>query len=316
MPRKQTPYLTIGQAAEHLGLAVDTVRRLEAKGELKALRTAGGHRRFPREAVEAFRARRDATATRRSPRPRLATPRRGPTPARRPQTTAPHRPPPLVDSPDDEPDEFWADPEEWHESEQASPPRRRSTPTQVFSPPATGPARPTEVSDMESVKKAREEQQRLRGIKAHGVQWIPYGVPAKWHAKVIDDLDRYVTADRFPDWVSEWEAQRVVRGRVEDVLKPYREEAAEEAARRKQSEDASRRAAVLIDHGVNYARQETYSDWDYTPACEARREVEERLKAEIKANWTELRVRDRVDEILSQWEGEDEDDEDDDYDDE
>ena len=47
--------LTIGQAAERLGLAVDTVRRLEAKGELRAHRTPGGHRRFHVAVLDAYR---------------------------------------------------------------------------------------------------------------------------------------------------------------------------------------------------------------------------------------------------------------------
>ena len=53
-------YLTIGQTAKRLGLEVDTVRKLERTGRIKAARTTGGHRRFTVEEVDRYR--RDAKA--------------------------------------------------------------------------------------------------------------------------------------------------------------------------------------------------------------------------------------------------------------
>ena len=47
--------ITIGQAAEILGVTTQTVRRYVAMGQLDASRTMGGHRRLQRQAVEALR---------------------------------------------------------------------------------------------------------------------------------------------------------------------------------------------------------------------------------------------------------------------
>jgi excisionase family DNA binding protein len=44
--------LTIGEAAEALGVSVKTLRRWDAAGTIVAVRTEGGHRRFPRAEVQ------------------------------------------------------------------------------------------------------------------------------------------------------------------------------------------------------------------------------------------------------------------------
>lgn len=47
MPAQTDRSLRIGEAAELLGVGVDTVRRWEADGRLTSVRTAGGQRRVP-----------------------------------------------------------------------------------------------------------------------------------------------------------------------------------------------------------------------------------------------------------------------------
>ncbi|MEM6327283.1 MAG: helix-turn-helix domain-containing protein [Bacteroidota bacterium] len=47
--------LTVRQAADLLGVHVDTIRRWTDEGRLPETRTPGGHRRIPREAAEALR---------------------------------------------------------------------------------------------------------------------------------------------------------------------------------------------------------------------------------------------------------------------
>lgn len=47
MPR----LLSIGEAAQYLGVSVDTVRRWEAEGKIESIRTEGGHRRFSAAAL-------------------------------------------------------------------------------------------------------------------------------------------------------------------------------------------------------------------------------------------------------------------------
>ena len=66
------PLLSIGEAARLLGISVDTVREMENSGQIRALRTAGGHRRFRVEDVEAL-------LRRHSGSPRSEAPRSAPT---------------------------------------------------------------------------------------------------------------------------------------------------------------------------------------------------------------------------------------------
>lgn len=47
--------LPIGEAARLLGVAVSTVRRWDASGDLKSVRTPGNQRRFRRSDVERLR---------------------------------------------------------------------------------------------------------------------------------------------------------------------------------------------------------------------------------------------------------------------
>src|SRR5579862_5544288 len=54
------PQLTVGQAAELLGVSPDTVRRLADRGELKASRTQGGRRRFDGAALARYAQRKHA----------------------------------------------------------------------------------------------------------------------------------------------------------------------------------------------------------------------------------------------------------------
>jgi excisionase family DNA binding protein len=57
--RDPPPSLSIGDAARLLGVSIRTVRRWEAQGRIRAVRTGGGHRRFPvAEVVQMQRARR------------------------------------------------------------------------------------------------------------------------------------------------------------------------------------------------------------------------------------------------------------------
>lgn len=58
MPSTQTyvqpEWLTISEAAEIVGVHVDTLRRWDAAGRIPAARTPTGHRRFRRSDVEAL----------------------------------------------------------------------------------------------------------------------------------------------------------------------------------------------------------------------------------------------------------------------
>ena len=64
-------YLSVGEAAKRLGVSVDVVRSLVERGELRAIRTGGGHRRIRDDDVErrrtTQRASRSGPQVRRSP---------------------------------------------------------------------------------------------------------------------------------------------------------------------------------------------------------------------------------------------------------
>lgn len=55
-------WLTLGQAAAQLGVHPATLRRWSDEGEIRALVTPGGHRRFAQTDLDAFRERRDVQA--------------------------------------------------------------------------------------------------------------------------------------------------------------------------------------------------------------------------------------------------------------
>ena len=64
-PGPASPTLRIGEAAEMLGVTVDTLRRWEAEGRLAIVRTSGGQRRVPMDEVRRLLAeRRRATIER------------------------------------------------------------------------------------------------------------------------------------------------------------------------------------------------------------------------------------------------------------
>lgn len=53
--RRNNNLLTIREAAELLGVSIDTLRRWDSLGKLKALRSAGGHRYYSPEQIDRFR---------------------------------------------------------------------------------------------------------------------------------------------------------------------------------------------------------------------------------------------------------------------
>jgi len=299
--------LTIGEAARRLDLAVDTVRRLERDGILAAERTPGGHRRFREDVIAGY-------ARGQRPAAKPVAVRRAALTRSVPATTGTIFDDPLyADEPitdeydypeDDDPEDDPADGDDPDGDDDIGAVRTTTTahePTRRW----TVPDRELEVPKMENRTRAKDEAARLNGYKAHGVTCIPYDVPASWRSKVIAELGTYVTASRFPDWVSDTEAKKIVQGFVRDLLQPQREEAARETQRAtlKAQRDAEERTRQkLIEDGIRYAGISTVNGWDETPAEEAREEVEEALRTEVTPTWSQRRVRELVDEILADWE--------------
>jgi hypothetical protein len=140
---------------------------------------------------------------------------------------------------------------------------------------------------------------------------MPWNLSAEWQGKVIADLERYVTAIQFPAALSYAKAAEIVRARVAEVLRPYHE--AEEKAKRekKAKEEADRRRGALITHGTDYARRET-SDWEWSAGHESRDEVKKVLEREVEHDWTEREVENAVDQVLDEWDDDDDEEWDDD----
>jgi excisionase family DNA binding protein len=307
-------YLTIGQTAKRLGLEVDTVRKLERDGKIRAVRTRGGHRRFTEEEIDRFRKSRRKTATAK------AGSRRRPSPGRRARPTriAPNRHPRTGEFaaqdacfPDDLDDIDEALPndefdEEVRDGIYSAPPPVPPAPRVVQPPPApaTRPslfeARPAPVAPAAATLSGFVEQLRLQRIKGYGRAAMPYGLPAEWQGRVIAELERYVTLIQFPADLSETKAAEIVRARVAEVLRPYHDTEEKAAQQKKAKEAAEMRRAALIAHGGEYARRET-SDWDWSASHEARDEGKKVLEREVEHDWTEREVEDEVDEILDEW---------------
>ncbi len=261
--RTRKPYLITSEVAVILKCSVDEVRRLETDGEIVAVRTRGRHRHFDRASVEAYRRRR--TAPHRKSVPRKTEPDR---PARRP--TAGGEPlPSELDEILDEEEALRALAEE-----QAPPPPPLPPPTIL-------------------------DHARLSMLRMHGTLCIPF-VPPQWHEKVTDDLERFITYERFPPTADllDAAAHTAIEARVAEVLAPYHKEAA-------RARDAERRRQALITYGRDHARHIT-ATWDFTSGAQARSEVDRVLRAEVKPTMTEREVRLMVDEILEKYSEDDE----------
>jgi excisionase family DNA binding protein len=318
-------HLTIGQAAKRLGLEVDTVRKLERDGKIRAVRTRGGHRRFTEEEVDRYRKSRRKTATAKAGSLRRPSPSRRSRPAR----IVPNRHPGtgefaardacFPDDLDDLDEELPNDEfdEELRDGIYISPPSAPPVPRAVQPPPVTAPrpsrfeARPAPVAPALEAITEFADRLRLQRIKGYGRGATPYGIPGEWQGRVIAELERYVTPIQFPADISDTKAAEIVRARVAEVLQPYHD-AEEKAARQKKAkEEADRRRIGLIAHGNNYAWRET-TDWDWSASNEARDEVKKVLEREVEHDWTEREVEDAVDEVLDEWDDDDDEEWDDD----
>ncbi len=306
--------LTIGQTAKRLGLEVDTVRKLERAGKLRAIRTRGGHRRFTEEEIDRFRRGR-RKVTRAKSRPVRHTESRqqpcGSVQSRNPRTGE-FLPVGVEMAFDDFDEDLPLDEfdDEMERETLAHPQAAHSASRRVDLAPASG--RPP-LFESRSVAPmhppAREmsfaDPSRLQTIKGYGRTAIPWNTPPEWQGRVIADLERYVTATQFPADLSFVQAAEIVRARVAEVLRPHHE-AQEKAAREKKNrEEADRHRALLIAHGNNYAWRETIG-WDWSCTSDARDEVKRVLEREVEHDWTEREVENAVDEVLEEWEDDDE----------
>jgi excisionase family DNA binding protein len=258
--------LSIGAAARRLGLSVDTVRALEQSGELQAMRTPGGHRRFVPAELDAYLARSRRHVARASDvqhetRPRL-----------------------VRDAP--------------RAVEPRAPQARASEPM----PPRAGSTNPAKRMVDRIVETAR-----LEALMAHGRSRLPFDALAGARSAVIETLDSYVNASRFPASTPSWVAHQAIEAKIDAVLEPFNARAAR-AALIKREEDAEnserireeRQLDSLIERGKSHAFTETLR-WERNEAEDARTAVLDALEEEVDVDWTNQDVENLVDEVLEEF---------------
>jgi excisionase family DNA binding protein len=265
--------LSIGAAARRLGLSVDIVRLMEQAGELEASRTLGGHRRFNVATLDAYLARSDGKGA--------------------PRVTVVHRESPTKDL--------------------------RNAPCAVQPDtrlPHLSEPKPLHARSAKPVKRIVDrivETARLDALRAHGRSRLPYGASAEARSTVIETLEAYVNASRFPAATSTWVAHQAIEAKIDAILEPFNAKAAR-AASIKREEDAENAERVreerqpdsLIERGKSHAFTETLR-WERNEAEDARAAVLDALEEEVDVDWTNRDVEELVDEVLEEFDEESDD---------
>src|SRR5947207_2796970 len=204
-------YLSVGEAAKRLGVSVDVIRSLVERGNLRAIRTAGGHRRIRDDDVERRRTAQRATHS----RPQV---RRSAEPERRPAVRPTRRSRPLER--DREP-QFEEDPLSLADLQAEA---DRAAAIEQAAAEAKARAAATDA-----------ERQRLEGLKQYGRDVARSALlPTEWHARVVEDLEDFVIPKRLPSSLATWQAQQNVTSRVDGIIQQYRDA---EDQRRKRDDD-------------------------------------------------------------------------------
>jgi hypothetical protein len=139
---------------------------------------------------------------------------------------------------------------------------------------------------------------------------VPEDLSVELGARVGDDLEQFVTPERFPSARLTAEAEISVAARVEAIVRRYRARHERmDVVKERERQQALRDAEVgrLIDAGEQHALATTRA-WDPLDQARARGDVMDRLREEVRPDWTLTEVRALVDEVLGEWqerEGED-----------
>jgi len=173
-----------------------------------------------------------------------------------------------------------------------------------------------EVEDRAPRSPTPNEQVYINILVVRGMNEAPYDLPGDWRVKLQEDLEKFITIDRFPYPESEPTAMQSIRLHIEGFVHAYREykKKEEDKYRAIQSAEVDARGKVrdLIAYGQRLLELEL-GTWELDdPKSEARTEVQTVLSAEVKADWTEGDVRELVNDVLGQYEEDDESDDDED----
>jgi excisionase family DNA binding protein len=181
-------YVRIGDAAQQLGVSVDTMRRWAEEGIIAAYRSPGGQVKFLQCDVRELLTRSD------EPRP----PRRVPDIARAGHNGI---------SPDEAKAAAasrWKELPPWEQ-------RRAEVETDIAIERLTA-ARERELADADRMERDEKERTseiaRLTELKKLGRMCVTMSEAVD---EVIRELERYVTSEQIPTWLSKWEQTRMVQ---------------------------------------------------------------------------------------------------------
>ncbi len=294
--------LNISEAAERLGVTATTVRRWEAAGRISAKRTVGGQRRYEEDEVQRL-----ATEPRRPGKrhpPKASEPEwediSGPRSSQEAGAGEVIEPKPAaypIPPWEQRMEEARAD-LEVHKLQQEREDLIRQREEQLA---ATERARLAELRSEEHLSREREnrerrrkeEERRIDGLLLYAKVTVAVsGAPSGLQAEITRDLLDYVTPVNFPDALSPYEAQSLIKQRIEKGLSRWQKKRKE-----KGHYESLRREAR------NQARLKTLgSDWDSAAAREACKEVERLFERQVSPEWDREEVIDWVDSILDAWE--------------
>lgn len=297
--------LSPAAAGALLGVGPDRIAQLVRDGTLKATRTPGGHLRVAREDVE-----------------RLAA-----------VGAAPPDEPADQELPDDGPSE--SDPED------PRPARRKGwqnvAPWKQRIREAQADVEILGLDDKkERIHEARAERQaareraeadrqwqandekRLRELKSYAIAWyVGYDVPPDIRADVVREIERTVTAARYPRGMLNVHAYALLQADVDRCLAPWR--ARQAAAVRAEREPKLRELTILT--AVANAMQQMPADRDTKLRCAFERECRRAVAGEYQPGMDQNDANMVAQDVLDEWldgdddESEDGDDLDDDPDD-
>ena len=143
----------------------------------------------------------------------------------------------------------------------------------------------------EQAQREGVERERLGALKEKGRAMAVFS-PPECQARVVRELEEYVTVVQFPADLPPQQADQFVRARVNAVLDEWRDEQA--AVTKKRREEDHRQ--LLIFGGNLYAQRQTPvyllgdDRWELQDAEEARAEVKVELERQVRFDWTEAQV--------------------------
>jgi hypothetical protein len=147
-------------------------------------------------------------------------------------------------------------------------------------------------------RRAKEDERdkkavkRLTDLKLYG-RSLAADLPAGWQAKVVADLETFVTKEQFPASLNFLDAHTYVRARVQSVRDHYRDNENQRAEQERKRQQRDR----LISGGDTHAMIRTLR-WDREDAEAARRAVARELQAEVRSDWSVQDVKNLVEDVL------------------